>query len=111
MIGLRPGRITFTTTSSPLFSCAARTWATEAEANGQKLRYVATFENGKVTIELRAVDADHPFYTLSGADNIISFNTERYKERPLVIKGPGAGAEVTASGVFADMVSIGSYLG
>jgi len=84
---------------------------TEAEANGQKLRYVATFENGKVTIELRAVDADHPFYTLSGADNIISFITERYKERPLVIKGPGAGAEVTASGVFADMVSIGSYLG
>ncbi|KAB7731752.1 bifunctional aspartate kinase/homoserine dehydrogenase I [Rudanella paleaurantiibacter] len=84
---------------------------TEAEAKGEKLRYVATFENGKVTIELRSVGADHPFYTLSGADNIISFITERYKDRPLVIKGPGAGAEVTASGVFADMVSIGSYLG
>lgn len=83
----------------------------EAEAKNEKLRYVATFENGKVTIELRTVGADHPFYTLSGADNIISFITERYKERPLVIKGPGAGAEVTASGVFADMVSIGSYLG
>lgn len=83
----------------------------EAEAKSEKLRYVATFESGKVTIELRTVRADHPFYTLSGADNIISFITERYKERPLVIKGPGAGAEVTASGVFADMVSIGSYLG
>ncbi|GAB3342081.1 bifunctional aspartate kinase/homoserine dehydrogenase I [Larkinella ripae] len=82
----------------------------EAENRTEKLRYVATFENGKVTIELRSVGFDHPFYALSGADNIISFTTERYKERPLVIKGPGAGAEVTASGVFADVVSIGSYL-
>jgi aspartokinase/homoserine dehydrogenase 1 len=81
-----------------------------AEGRNEKLRYVATFENGKVTIELRSVGFDHPFYSLSGADNIISFTTERYKERPLVIKGPGAGAEVTATGVFADVVSIGSYL-
>ncbi|MGA0559840.1 bifunctional aspartate kinase/homoserine dehydrogenase I [Larkinella sp. VNQ87] len=82
----------------------------EAESRNEKLRYVATFENGKVTIELRSVGFDHPFYSLSGADNIVSFTTERYKERPLVIKGPGAGAEVTATGVFADVVSIGSYL-
>jgi len=83
---------------------------TEAESKGEKLRYVATFENGKVTVELRSVDREHPFYSLSGADNILSFTTERYKERPLVIKGPGAGAEVTATGVFADVVTIGSYL-
>ena len=82
----------------------------EAEANGEKLRFVASFENNKATIGLRAVNAEHPFYQLTGADNIVSFTTERYKERPLVVKGPGAGAEVTASGVFADVVSIGSYL-
>ncbi|RYF59201.1 MAG: bifunctional aspartate kinase/homoserine dehydrogenase I, partial [Cytophagaceae bacterium] len=83
----------------------------EADARGEKLRMIATFENGKAVIGLRGVGPEHPFYQLTGADNIISFTTERYKERPLVIKGPGAGAEVTASGVFADMVSIGSYLG
>jgi len=82
-----------------------------AEARGEKLRYIASLENGKATIELKTVDASHPFYTLSGSDNIVSFTTERYKDRPLVIKGPGAGAEVTASGVFADIMSISSYLG
>jgi aspartokinase/homoserine dehydrogenase 1 len=82
----------------------------EAEANGGKLRFIASFENGKATISLRSVGPEHPFYQLTGADNIVSFTTERYKDRPLVIKGPGAGAEVTASGVFADVVSIGSYL-
>ena len=83
----------------------------DAEAQGEKLRYIATLENGKAIVELRTVNAEHPFYTLSGSDNIVSFTTERYKDRPLVIKGPGAGAEVTASGVFADIMSISSYLG
>ncbi|MBD2756458.1 bifunctional aspartate kinase/homoserine dehydrogenase I [Spirosoma validum] len=82
----------------------------DAEIRGEKLRFVASFENNKATIGLRPVGLDHPFYQLTGADNIVSFTTERYKDRPLVIKGPGAGAEVTASGVFADVVSIGSYL-
>jgi aspartokinase/homoserine dehydrogenase 1 len=82
----------------------------EADAQGQKLRYVATLENGKIRIGLTAVDQRHPFFFMEGADNVISFTTKRYHERPLVIKGPGAGAEVTASGVFADIVSIGSYL-
>lgn len=82
----------------------------EAEARGEKLRFVASFEQDKATIGLRSVGMDHPFYQLTGADNIVSFTTERYKDRPLVVKGPGAGAEVTASGVFADVVSIGSYL-
>jgi len=83
---------------------------TQAEARGEKLRFVAAFENNKAVIELRSVGPEHPFYQLTGADNIVSFTTERYKERPLVVKGPGAGAEVTAAGVFADVVSIGSYL-
>ena len=54
------------------------------------------------------VDESHPFYTLSGSDNIISFTTDRYRERPLVVKGPGAGAEVTAAGVFADLINVGA---
>ena len=82
----------------------------DAETKGEKLRFVASFENNKAVVELRSVGPEHPFYQLTGADNIVSFTTERYKDRPLVIKGPGAGAEVTASGVFADVVSIGSYL-
>jgi aspartokinase/homoserine dehydrogenase 1 len=81
-----------------------------ANAKGEKLRFVASFENDKAVIKLRSVGPEHPFYQLTGADNIVSFTTERYKDRPLVVKGPGAGAEVTASGVFADVVSIGSYL-
>ena len=83
----------------------------EAKANGQVLRFVATLENGKINIGVKGVDQKHPFYQMDGADNIISFTTKRYNTRPLVIKGPGAGAEVTASGVFADIVSLGSYLG
>ena len=74
------------------------------------LRYIAALDKGKATLKLTVVNADHPFYSLSGADNIVSFVTERYNSRPLVIKGPGAGAEVTASGVFADIMTISSYL-
>ncbi len=81
-----------------------------AYAEQKVLRYIAKLENQKITIGLRAVGSDHPFYQMDGADNVIAFTTKRYHDRPLVIKGPGAGAEVTASGVFADIVSIGSYL-
>lgn len=82
----------------------------EAEDNRKMLRMIAKLESGKASIALEAVDSDHPFYGLSGSDNMIIFTTERYKERPLVIRGPGAGAEVTAAGVFAEIISIGSYL-
>lgn len=80
----------------------------QAESAGKVLRYVGKLEAGKVNISLEMLDEQHPFYMLSGSDNIISFTTERYKERPLVVKGPGAGAEVTAAGVFADVVNVGS---
>ncbi len=83
----------------------------EARAQNGVLRYIATLENNQATVQLRTVGPDHPFYNLSGSDNIVSFTTDRYKDRPLVVKGPGAGAEVTASGVFADIMSISSYLG
>jgi aspartokinase/homoserine dehydrogenase 1 len=80
----------------------------QAEAGKKVLRYIGKLEDGKAAITLQMVDEDHPFYTLSGSDNIISFTTDRYKERPLVVKGPGAGAEVTAAGVFADLINIGA---
>jgi aspartokinase/homoserine dehydrogenase 1 len=79
----------------------------KAENEKKVLRYIGKLENGKAAITLQMVDENHPFYTLSGSDNIISFTTDRYKERPLVVKGPGAGAEVTAAGVFADLINVG----
>ncbi|MFM7021046.1 MAG: ACT domain-containing protein, partial [Aquirufa sp.] len=82
----------------------------QAYSEQKVLRYIAKLEDHKITIGLRAVGSEHPFYQMDGADNVIAFTTKRYHDRPLVIKGPGAGAEVTASGVFADIVSIGSYL-
>jgi aspartokinase/homoserine dehydrogenase 1 len=80
----------------------------QAASEGKVLRYIGKLENGKVSITLQMVDENHPFYMLSGSDNIISFTTDRYKERPLVVKGPGAGAEVTAAGVFADLINLGA---
>jgi len=81
-----------------------------AEQKNNVLRFIAKYENGEASVGLEMVDSTHPFYFLSGSDNIIAFTTERYKERPLVIQGPGAGAEVTASGIFAEVIAISSYL-
>jgi bifunctional aspartokinase / homoserine dehydrogenase 1 len=81
----------------------------KAAAKHEKLRYMAILENGKTKIQLASVGESHPFYSLSGSDNIILLTTERYKERPMVIRGPGAGAAVTAAGVFADVIRIGNY--
>ncbi len=89
---------------------AFETLRAQAEAKKEKLRYQAVLENGKVNVELKPVNSSHPFYSLSGSDNIILLTTERYHERPMVIRGPGAGAEVTAAGVFADIIRIGSRL-
>jgi aspartokinase/homoserine dehydrogenase 1 len=75
----------------------------------KKLRYMAILSDGKVKIQLDSVDQSHPFYSLSGSDNIILMTTERYHDRPMVIRGPGAGAAVTAAGVFADIIRIGHY--
>ncbi len=80
-----------------------------AADQNKKLRYIAVVENGKARVGLARVAADHPFFTLSGSDNTILLTTERYHERPMVISGPGAGATVTAAGVFADIIRIGGY--
>ena len=82
----------------------------QAEAAGEKLRFVASLEDAKASVELLSVGDDHPFHGLSGSDNIISYTTARYWERPLVVKGPGAGAEVTAAGVFAELISTSNFL-
>ena len=78
----------------------------KAASQHKVLRYIGTLADGKVEIRLEMVDDSHPFYALSGSDNIISFFTDRYKVRPMVVKGPGAGAEVTAAGVFADIINV-----
>ncbi len=84
--------------------------AEAATQAGKVLRFIATLEDEKAFISLQEVGKESPFYNLSGSDNMIVFTTERYRERPLVIKGPGAGAEVTAAGVFAEILRIGYYL-
>ena len=82
----------------------------KAEANGEVLRFVASIASGKAAVSLQAVSQQHPFASLSGSDNVISFTTTRYSDRPLVVQGPGAGTEVTAAGVLADIVRVASYL-
>ena len=72
----------------------------------KKLRFVATYDNGSCEVGLREVEKGHPFYDLEGSNNIILITTERYNEYPMVIKGYGAGASVTAAGVFSDIISI-----
>lgn len=80
----------------------------EAENDGKVLRYIATIEKGKAKVSMQAVNKRHPFYYLEGNENIIAITTQRYKEKPIVIKGPGAGADLTAAGVFADIIRIGN---
>ena len=76
----------------------------EANDKDCRLKYVGEFSNGKAKVGLQHIPSDHPFYNLEGSDNIVLFFTNRYPENPLLIKGAGAGADVTASGIFADVI-------
>ncbi len=78
----------------------------ELAAQNKKWRFIATLDNGKLSIGLQSVDSKHPSYELEGSNNIIMLTTARYFEQPMVIKGYGAGAEVTAAGVFADVIRV-----
>jgi len=80
----------------------------DAKAKDCQLKYVAEFNNGKAKVGLREIPKDHPFYNLKGKDNIVMFYTQRYPEQPMIIKGAGAGADVTASGLFADIIRVGN---
>ncbi len=81
----------------------------DAIDNNSKLKYVAQFENGKASVGLQEIPKGHDFYNLEGSDNIVLFYTERYPDQPMIIKGAGAGADVTASGIFADIIRIGNF--
>jgi aspartokinase/homoserine dehydrogenase 1 len=81
----------------------------KAVSSESKLKYVAEFENGKASVGLELIPKGHDFYNLEGSDNIVLFYTERYPNQPLIIKGAGAGADVTASGIFADIIRIGNF--
>jgi aspartokinase/homoserine dehydrogenase 1 len=80
----------------------------KADQEGGALRFIARLDNGEASISLDTVTSENPFYSLSGSDNMVVFTTDRYKDRPLVVRGPGAGAEVTAAGVFAEIIKVGS---
>ncbi|PWH82299.1 bifunctional aspartate kinase/homoserine dehydrogenase I [Algibacter marinivivus] len=79
-----------------------------AKANNCQLKYVAKFDNGKASVSLQEIPEGHPFYNLEGSDNIVMFYTKRYPKQPMIIKGAGAGADVTASGLFADIIRLGN---
>lgn len=80
----------------------------KAKADHGLLRFIAKAENGKISCGVEVVGPESPFYNLGGSDNMIVFTSQRYKQRPLVVRGPGAGAEVTAAGVFAEIISAGN---
>ena len=69
---------------------------------------MAKLDNGKANVSLQEIPEGHPFYNLEGSDNIVMFYTQRYVNQPMIIKGAGAGADVTASGLFADIIRIGN---
>ncbi|MFC4094828.1 bifunctional aspartate kinase/homoserine dehydrogenase I [Euzebyella saccharophila] len=81
----------------------------KAAAKDSKLKYVAQYEDGKASVGLQEIPKGHDFYNLEGSDNIVLFYTERYPNQPMIIKGAGAGADVTASGIFADIIRIGNF--
>jgi aspartokinase/homoserine dehydrogenase 1 len=83
-----------------------------ARQNGQVMRYVGTIDsNGDMSAQMCRYPIDHPFASLTGSDNIVSFQTARYNSQPMIVRGPGAGPEVTAGGVFADLLRLASFLG
>ncbi len=79
-----------------------------AKSKNCQLKYVAQFNDGKANVGLEEIPEGHPFYNLEGKDNIVMFYTERYPEQPMIVKGAGAGADVTASGLFADIIRVGN---
>ena len=90
----------------PQYDAEFEQYRRQVADRGKVLRFVATLDHGNVEVGLREIDSAHPFFHLEGSNNVILLTTERYREYPMVIKGYGAGAEVTAAGVFADIIGI-----
>ena len=84
--------------------------ARKAESQEEKLRFIASYKDGRGTISLQSVKNSNPFYSLSGSDNMVVFYSERYNETPLVVRGPGAGAAVTSAGLLAEILSMSNRL-
>jgi len=83
-----------------------------ARDKGEVVRYVGTIDsNGNLSARMRSYPIEHAFANLTGSDNIVSFQTARYNTQPMIVRGPGAGPEVTAAGVFADLLRLASFLG
>ena len=96
----------------PEFDAAMQTRYQKARAEGQVLRYVARLEaSGAATVGVTRLDERHPFANIALADNVVRFVTRRYHENPLIVQGPGAGPDVTAGGVFGDLLRLCAYLG
>ncbi len=83
----------------------------KAQAAGKKLRYIGQLNaTGEVTVGLESVDANHPFANINLTDNVVQFGTARYSDNALLVQGPGAGPEVTAGGVFAELLRLAKFL-
>jgi bifunctional aspartokinase / homoserine dehydrogenase 1 len=96
----------------PKFDGAMRDRFESAKGRGKLLRHVGRVTaEGEATVGVVEVDAKHPFANIALTDNIVRFQTRRYNENPLIVQGPGAGPDVTAGGVFADLLRLASYLG
>ena len=96
----------------PEFDAAMAALQEDAARNGQVLRYVGRIESdGHATVGLTRLDAKHAFANIALTDNVVRFATRRYCDNPLIVQGPGAGPEVTAAGVFSDLLRLSAYLG
>ncbi|WP_131783390.1 bifunctional aspartate kinase/homoserine dehydrogenase I [Legionella gresilensis] len=95
----------------PLFDQEINTWVAEAQSKNQRLYYSGKIsKDGELKVTIQSLPIEHPFSSLQGTDNIILFRTKRYRTHPLIIQGPGAGAEVTAAGIFSDLLRLASIL-
>ncbi|HUA88692.1 MAG TPA: bifunctional aspartate kinase/homoserine dehydrogenase II, partial [Steroidobacteraceae bacterium] len=96
----------------PRYDAAMRARLDEARARGKVLRYTGRITaGGEATVGLKELDRSHPFANIALTDNVVRFATRRYCDNPLIVQGPGAGPEVTAGGVFADLLRLAAYLG
>jgi aspartokinase/homoserine dehydrogenase 1 len=111
--GLDGGGVDEFLAALPRFDAAMRERLAGARASGQVLRYVGRLDRraASATVRLEALPANHPFANINLTDNIVRYVSARYSQNPLVVQGPGAGREVTAAGVFADLLRLGGYLG
>jgi aspartokinase/homoserine dehydrogenase 1 len=110
--GLESGSIEDFMTRLPRYDAAMKERYDGARARGKVLRYVARVTaDGQATVGLAELDARHAFANIALTDNVVRYATQRYCDNPLIVQGPGAGPEVTAGGVFADLLRVAAYLG